>query len=97
MAETPYRTALIVGVGAGLSAAVARTFTAAGMKVALAARRPDELAPLAKEIGGRAFACDATKAPEVAKLFTDVEAAFGADRRHRLQCQLSHPRSGGRT
>ena len=97
MAETPYRTALIVGVGAGLSAAVARTFTAAGMKVALAARRPDELAPLAKEIGGRAFACDATKHAEVAKLFTDVEAAFGADRRHRLQCQLSHPRSGGRT
>ncbi len=78
MAETPYRTALIVGVGAGLSAAVARTFTAAGMKVALAARRPDELAPLAKEIGGRAFACDATKHAEVAKLFTDVEAAFGA-------------------
>jgi NAD(P)-dependent dehydrogenase (short-subunit alcohol dehydrogenase family) len=78
MAETPYRTALIVGVGAGLSASVARTFTAAGMKVALAARRPDELALLAKEIGGRAFACDATKAAEVAKLFTDVEAAFGA-------------------
>jgi NAD(P)-dependent dehydrogenase (short-subunit alcohol dehydrogenase family) len=77
MAETPYRTALIVGVGAGLSASVARTFTAAGMKVALAARRPDELAPLAKAIGGRAFACDATKHAEVAKLFTDVEAAFG--------------------
>ncbi len=78
MAETPYRTALIVGVGAGLSASVARSFTAAGMKVALAARRADALAPLAKEIGGRAFACDATKAAEVAKLFTNVEAAFGA-------------------
>jgi NAD(P)-dependent dehydrogenase (short-subunit alcohol dehydrogenase family) len=77
MAETPYRTALIVGVGAGLSASVARTFTAAGIKVALAARRADELAPLAKEIGGRAFSCDATNAAEVAKLFTEVEAAFG--------------------
>jgi NAD(P)-dependent dehydrogenase (short-subunit alcohol dehydrogenase family) len=77
MAETHYRTALIVGVGAGLSTSVARTFAAAGMKVALAARRADELAPLAKEIGGRAFACDATKAADVAKLFTEVEAVFG--------------------
>jgi NAD(P)-dependent dehydrogenase (short-subunit alcohol dehydrogenase family) len=48
------------------------------MKVALAARRAEELAPLAQEIGGRAFACDATKAAEVAKLFVAVEAAFGA-------------------
>ncbi|HVU39891.1 MAG TPA: oxidoreductase, partial [Xanthobacteraceae bacterium] len=39
MTETPYRTALIVGVGAGLSASLARTFTKAGLSVALAARR----------------------------------------------------------
>ena len=78
MAELAYRTALIVGVGGGLSASVARTFTKAGMKVALAARRANDLAALAKEIGGKAFACDATKHAEVAKLFADVEAAFGA-------------------
>ena len=78
MTELSYRTALIVGVGAGLSASLARTFTKAGMKVALAARRAAELAPLAKEIGGKAFACDATKPAEVAKLFADVEADFGA-------------------
>jgi NAD(P)-dependent dehydrogenase (short-subunit alcohol dehydrogenase family) len=78
MAELAYRTALIVGVGGGLSASVARTFTKAGMKVALAARRAADLAALAKEIGGKAFACDATKPAEVAKLFADVEAAFGA-------------------
>jgi NAD(P)-dependent dehydrogenase (short-subunit alcohol dehydrogenase family) len=78
MPETFYRIALIVGVGAGLSASLARTFTKAGMKVALAARRAADLAPLAKEIGGKAFACDATKPAEVAKLFADVEAAFGA-------------------
>jgi len=78
MAELAYRTALIVGVGGGLSASVARTFTKAGMKVALAARRASDLAPLAKEIGGKAFACDATKHAEVSKLFADVEAAFGA-------------------
>ncbi len=77
MAELAYRTALIVGVGGGLSASVARTFTKAGMKVALAARRANDLAPLAKEIGGEAFACDATKHQQVSKLFADVEAAFG--------------------
>jgi NAD(P)-dependent dehydrogenase (short-subunit alcohol dehydrogenase family) len=78
MAEVAYRTALVVGVGGGLSASVARIFKKAGMTVALAARRVGELAPLAKEIGGKAFACDATKHAEVVKLFADVEAAFGA-------------------
>jgi NAD(P)-dependent dehydrogenase (short-subunit alcohol dehydrogenase family) len=78
MAELAYRTALIVGVGGGLSASVARTFTKAGMKVALAARRANDLAPLAKEIGGKAFACDATKHADVSKLFADVEVAYGA-------------------
>jgi len=77
MAETSYRTALIVGVGAGLSASLARLFTHAGMKVALAARRAADLAALAKETGGKTFACDATKRPEVVKLFADVEAALG--------------------
>jgi NAD(P)-dependent dehydrogenase (short-subunit alcohol dehydrogenase family) len=78
MTELSYRTALIVGVGGGLSASVARTFTKAGMKVALAARRAADLAPLAKEIGGKAFGCDATKRADVTKLFADVEAEFGA-------------------
>ena len=78
MTGLSYRTALIVGSGAGLSASLARTFTRAGMTVALAARRAAELAQLAKEIGGEAFACDASKPVEVIKLFADVEATFGA-------------------
>ena len=78
MAELNFRTALIVGVGGGLSASIARTFAKAGLKVALAARRAAGLAPLAKEVGGQAFACDATKRGDVAKLFADVEAALGA-------------------
>lgn len=73
-----YRSALIVGVGSGLSASVARTFAKAGMKVALAARRGGELAALAKETGGKSFTCDATKRADVARLFADVEAALGA-------------------
>jgi NAD(P)-dependent dehydrogenase (short-subunit alcohol dehydrogenase family) len=78
MTETPYRTALIVGVGSGLSASLARLFAKNGMKVALGARRADGLAALAKDIGGKAFACNAADPDDVARLFTEVEAAFGA-------------------
>jgi NAD(P)-dependent dehydrogenase (short-subunit alcohol dehydrogenase family) len=78
MTETSYRTALIVGVGSGLSASLARLLSKNGMKVALGARRADGLAALAKEVGGKAFACNAADPDEVAKLFADVEAAFGA-------------------
>jgi NAD(P)-dependent dehydrogenase (short-subunit alcohol dehydrogenase family) len=78
MTAFSYRTALIVGVGAGLSASLARLLAKAGMAVALAARRAVELAPLAKEVGGKAFACDATSIAEVAKLFADVETELSA-------------------
>ena len=78
MIEAGYRTALIVGVGSGLSASLARVFAKAGMKVALAARRADNLKALAQETGAKAFACDSTDRIQVAKLFADVEAALGA-------------------
>ena len=78
MAEINYKTALIVGVGSGLSASLARLFAKNGMKVALAARRADNLAALAKETGAKSFVCDATKRADVTKLFADVEAALGA-------------------
>ena len=78
MAETAYRTALIVGVGSGLSASLARVFAKAGLKVGLAARRADNLKALAQETGAKAFACDSTDRLQVAKLFADVEAALGA-------------------
>jgi NAD(P)-dependent dehydrogenase (short-subunit alcohol dehydrogenase family) len=78
MTETPYRTALIVGVGSGLSASLARLFAKNGMKIALGARRADGLAALAQEVGGKAFACNAADPADVAKLFNGVEAAFGA-------------------
>ena len=78
MTEIAYRTALIVGVGSGLSASLARLLSKAGMKVALAARRPDNLKTLAQETGAKTFACDSTNRGEVAKLFADAEAAIGA-------------------
>jgi short-subunit dehydrogenase len=70
-----YRNALIVGVGAGLSASLARAFTNASLKVALAARSTERLAALATETGAKTYACDATKGAEVDKLFSDLDAA----------------------
>ena len=78
MAQMQYRTALIVGVGSGLSASLARVFAKAGMKVALAARRAANLAPLTQQTGAKAFGCDSTNRDQVVKLFTEVEAALGS-------------------
>jgi NAD(P)-dependent dehydrogenase (short-subunit alcohol dehydrogenase family) len=72
-----YTTALIVGTGPGLSASLARLFTRDGMGVALAARNTEKLAALAAETKASTFACDATDAAQVSKLFQDVERAIG--------------------
>jgi len=71
------QTALIVGAGDGLSAAVARRFAKAGAKVALAARNVDKLAGLSQEIDARSFACDATDPEQVAALFGGFEQELG--------------------
>ena len=74
----PYSRALIVGAGSGLSAALARRLAGRGLKVALAARRPDKLEALCQETGAEAFACDAADAAQVDQLFAAVEARIGA-------------------
>jgi NAD(P)-dependent dehydrogenase (short-subunit alcohol dehydrogenase family) len=71
------KTALIVGTGSGISAAFARALAVKGYRVALAARGTDKLSALAKETGALAIAADATDAGSVAKLFAEVDRAFG--------------------
>src|ERR1700750_2320452 len=72
--ESPkYKTALIVGAGEGLSASLARLFNRQGNRVALAARKIEKLGALSSETGARAFACDATDADEIERLFGLVE------------------------
>jgi NAD(P)-dependent dehydrogenase (short-subunit alcohol dehydrogenase family) len=78
MTAPRFNTALIVGAGSGLSASLARVLAQEGVKVALAARTPGDLDPLVKATGALAFACDASKPAEVAKLFGELDAAFGA-------------------
>jgi NAD(P)-dependent dehydrogenase (short-subunit alcohol dehydrogenase family) len=68
-----YKTALIVGAGEGLSASLARVFAREKIAVALAARKIEKLGPLCGQTGARAYACDATNAEEVERLFGLVE------------------------
>ena len=65
--------ALIVGAGAGLSAAIARRCAGDGMDVVLAARDTQKLGALGKETGASLVACDATRADEVERLFAEVD------------------------
>lgn len=77
MTQTRYKTALIVGVGQGLSASLARLLTRSGLTVALAAREPGKLKQLCAETGATAFACDAQDRAQVARLFDAVDQQVG--------------------
>ena len=77
MTDIPYRTALIVGAGPGVSASLARALAAAGLKVGLAARGVEKLAPLAAEIGAQTFALDASDPTAVAHLFEQADERLG--------------------
>jgi NAD(P)-dependent dehydrogenase (short-subunit alcohol dehydrogenase family) len=78
MPNPTFETALVVGAGRGLSASLARLFAGEGLRVALAARDAEKLAPLCAETSAKAFACDAVEPDQVARLFSAVEAAIGA-------------------
>ena len=77
MADIPYRSALIVGTGPGISASLARGLAAAGLKVGVAARNIEKLAPLAAEIGAETFAVDASRPAAVVRLFEDADTRLG--------------------
>lgn len=71
-------TALIVGAGSGLSAALARAFTREGLKCVLAARRSDKLKPLCDEIGATAIACDSAQPDQVNALYAQLDTLCDA-------------------
>jgi NAD(P)-dependent dehydrogenase (short-subunit alcohol dehydrogenase family) len=73
-----YHTALIVGAGSGISAAVARALAAEGVRLGLAARSTAKLAPLATEFGAECFAADASDPDAVESLFAAMESRMGA-------------------
>jgi short-subunit dehydrogenase len=78
-------TAIVVGASSGIGAALARRLAADGAKVALVARRREQLAALAAEIDrdtgrecARAFPHDVRERAEVEDLWEEIEAALGA-------------------
>jgi len=77
MTDFPYRTALIIGAGPGISASVARQLAAAGVKVGLAARDVGKLAALAAETGAATFSVDAADPGAVEQLFEAADARLG--------------------
>jgi NAD(P)-dependent dehydrogenase (short-subunit alcohol dehydrogenase family) len=70
-------TALILGAGSGLSAALARLFAKEGMRLGLAARKIEKLAPLLNETGARSFRCDVGRRDEVDAFFAAATAELG--------------------
>src|SRR5262245_41282912 len=78
MAIPPYENALIVGAGEGLSASLARQLWREGARVALAARRADKLASLARETKAEVFNCDASIRADVERLFAELDRRIGA-------------------
>ena len=87
-----YKTALIVGAGVGLSAALTRLFVSKGIRVALAARQTDKLAALCKETRAVAYPCDATDPNDVTRLFTEVERDCGVP--DDVVGGVGHPKDG---
>ena len=75
--EIPYHIALIVGAGSGISASLARGLAAAGLRVGLAARNIEKLAPLAADPGAETFAVDASDPAGVSRLFADADGRLG--------------------
>jgi NAD(P)-dependent dehydrogenase (short-subunit alcohol dehydrogenase family) len=69
---------VVVGVGPGNGAALARRFAQEGYAVALLARSTETSGPLAEGLAdARAYACDATDAAAVASTFLAVERELG--------------------
>lgn len=78
MTDIPYRSALILGAGPGISGSLTRRLRAAGLPVVVASRHVERLAPLAAETGAVALPVDAGDAGQVERLFAETEARIGA-------------------
>ena len=68
---------LIVGVGSGLSASLARLCASKGMKVVLAARNIEKLEDLKKEVNAETYKCDSTDIESVKNLFNETDKTIG--------------------
>jgi len=68
---------LIVGVGLGLSASLARLCASKSMKIVLAARNIEKLEDLINETNADAYACDSSNIESVENLFKEMDKKIG--------------------
>src|SRR3984957_187566 len=71
------RVALIVGAGPGISAAFGESLIVDGYQVALAARDPGKLQPLAARVGAAPFHADASSTDSLVTCFQEVNRRCG--------------------
>ena len=69
---------LIVGVGDGLSASLARIFRVNGFLVGLVSRNIKNIESLGSEVNAKLFQCDVSNSSDVENLFLDIDEHFGA-------------------
>jgi 3-oxoacyl-[acyl-carrier protein] reductase len=69
--------ALVTGGGRGIGARIARELAAAGMKVAVSARTPDQVEEIAREIGGLGVVADVSDRESVEAVVEQVERELG--------------------
>jgi len=70
-------TVLITGGGTGIGAAVARSLTASGLRVAICGRRAEPLRAVAAETGALDVVCDISDGEQVGRLVESVLREFG--------------------
>jgi NAD(P)-dependent dehydrogenase (short-subunit alcohol dehydrogenase family) len=78
MSTLPYRSALIIGAGSGISGSLTRRLRAEGIPVVIAARNVDKLSTLVDETGAIALPVDASDAGQTAALFAETDKRIGA-------------------
>jgi NAD(P)-dependent dehydrogenase (short-subunit alcohol dehydrogenase family) len=78
MNDIPYRSALIIGAGPGISGSLTRLLRAADIPVVVASRHVDRLAELVNQTGAIALPVDAAEAAQVEGLFAETDARIGA-------------------
>lgn len=78
MIDIPYRSALIIGAGTGISGSLTRLLRASDIPVVVAARNTGKLKPLVDETGAIALPVDASDAGQVEQLFAETDARIGA-------------------
>jgi NAD(P)-dependent dehydrogenase (short-subunit alcohol dehydrogenase family) len=77
------RVAVVTGASSGMGVGFAKALAAAGARVVVAARRPERLDEVVREIEGqggaaRAVPCDVSCEADVERLVAETRAAFGA-------------------